>query len=335
MTNTQLNPKNPQPYLSDLYKRLKNPSYDAGRSTPERIQAEINRVQKATGYTYREPTPATTAQPTAQTGYRAQMDDILKQLTRNVNQPFSYDPAKDPAYQAIVPRVQQDVMEQLNARGILNSSITGENMARLTADIIPQLASQAYARQQGNLSNRLQLFNTVAGLEQLEYDRTRQAELDRMATQEAEYQRQQQQLENAWTRVKQLGYVDNAASSILGIPVGTPSFEAQKAYEDRASRLQIAREGNAAAMAQTQANIQAAMARQLQSQQYEQEYGQPSVTMQDAVEMAQKDPRVAYDPSITAKEFQAIIKEYADLLGVNEQQAGTPYSYTDLYKYTE
>ena len=46
-----------------------------------------------------------------------------------------------------------------------------------------------------------------------------------------EYEKQQNALTNAWKRVDELGYVDNEASTILGVAVGTLSGEARQAKE--------------------------------------------------------------------------------------------------------
>ena len=59
---------------------------------------------------------------------------------------------------------------------------------------------------------------------------------------EFEYKKQQDALDNAWKRVDELGYVDNEASTILGVKVGTLSGEARQAKEQREFELQKMRE---------------------------------------------------------------------------------------------
>ena len=57
-----------------------------------------------------------------------------------------------------------------------------------------------------------------------------------------EYQKKQNELENAWKRVDELGYVDNEAAKILGVPVGTLSGEARLAKEQQEFELKKMRE---------------------------------------------------------------------------------------------
>lgn len=222
--------------------------------------------------------------------YESQINDILGQLRQNVSQPFNYNPATDPAYQSASNAITQSVMEQMNARGILNSTVTRDDVAAAVAKIIPELQSQAYQRHQGNIantsgllsaysglekqgyerglesyktdiSNVSDLLSAYSGLEQQEYTRGRQAQLDQWSRDDAKLKQEQDKLKAAMDRVKGLGYVDNVASVVLGIPVGTPSYEAQKDVQDRQSRLQVAREQIAGSMARTQASNAAAMAR--------------------------------------------------------------------------
>ncbi|MCL6479070.1 MAG: hypothetical protein K6T65_11760 [Peptococcaceae bacterium] len=229
------------------------------------------------GYNYLDPSASPlrsllgVGEPTPRETYQSEVSDILKQLKSRISEPFTYDPSKDPVYQAILPQIQGKVMEQLNTRNILKSTITRDDLARATAEIIPQLASQAYQRQQQQFSNLGTILSTLMGLESQQYERERQAELDRIAAEQRRINQEQQKLTNAWDRVKSLGYVDNAASVVLGVPVGTPSYEAKNAAEERAQRLQIAREQNAAAMARTQASNAAAMQRLITGRRLEEE----------------------------------------------------------------
>ena len=61
---------------------------------------------------------------------------------------------------------------------------------------------------------------------------------------EFEYKKKQDALTNSWKRVDELGYVDNEASTILGVPVGTLSKDAREQKEQREYELQKMREQN-------------------------------------------------------------------------------------------
>lgn len=258
-----------------------------------------------------------TDQPTPQNQYGTQMSDILTKLSSGINKPFSYNPKNDPAYQSAVREAGRQAktasgraMEELNSRGILNSTVTSDRLGQIEQEsvagvndrILPQLMNQAYSRYQDSLSNMTNLANIYQGLESQAYDRERQAEADRLTAQNAEVEREQAKLDNAWGRVKQLGYVDNAASVILGIPVGTRSFDAQKSYDDRQSRLQIAREQISGAMARTQASNAASMARTRYTQGQINSRQNNDMTEQEvnnlALQMAKADPRLADENNV-------------------------------------
>jgi len=195
--------------------------------------------------------------------YRMQMSDILSRLRQRATQPFTYKPEEDPAYQAALEEAKrqaelasQRAMEELNVRGILPSTITRDQIANIQqrymgqvqSQILPQLIQQAYTRRQSELSNLLNLLGAYQGLEQTEYERARQAELDALAREQAQLEQQQREFDNALSLAQQLGYVSNEAASILGVEPGTQTADAREAIARRQLQLQIARENNAAAL---------------------------------------------------------------------------------------
>lgn len=84
---------------------------------------------------------------------------------------FSYDPNTDPIYQAALASAKAnaqsaggDAMAELNKRGILDSTITGDRVSGIMADavsgvetnLMPQLASQAYGRYRDDINQKNQ-----------------------------------------------------------------------------------------------------------------------------------------------------------------------------------
>ncbi len=208
-----------------------------------------------------KPSAMPVTEPTSRQTYQTGVNDILTQLRSKASP--SQDITSSPYYQSSLKAAQQGAdtasraaLETMNQRGILNSTIAGDRVAQIQqqnmTQTIPALIEKAYKMQEGEFGNLLNMLNAYSGLEQQEYTRNRQAEQDRIAAEDRKITQEQKKIADAWTRVKNIGYVDNLASIALGIPVGTPSYEAQKAVQDRAQELQIAREDNAAAMARTQ-----------------------------------------------------------------------------------
>lgn len=116
---------------------------------------------------------------------------------------FSYNPKKDEALQQDLEYSSQAVMEQMNERGILNSDITQGQIARVSAGLTAQYREQAFNRWQAQIN-------------------ARRAEIS-----------------DAMNRVQVLGHVDNYASQVLGIPAGTPSYQAQRDANEFQQKLQL------------------------------------------------------------------------------------------------
>lgn len=275
---------------------------------------------------FKAATPVKPTQPTQRQQYQDDQGDILSQLRTKATAP--QDVTRTPYYESSLEAVQQGAdlaaknsMEAMNARGILNSTITTDRDAQIrqqaVTQALPSIIEKAYGMQQGEFNNLLSVLNAYSGLEGQEYERERQAELDRITAEDAKLKREQDQLQSAWNRVKNLGYVDNVASIALGLPVGTLSAEAAKAVEDRNSRLQIAREQIAGAMSRTQSSNAAAMARTQYTQGQINARTQPKQdnNMKTAITMAQRDPQYSY---ATEEERQQLIDYYAGLLGGGE-----------------
>lgn len=133
-------------------------------------------------------------------------------------------------------------MQSLAGSGVLNSSATAERVARVVSELIPQYEQLAYTRWTdyiGQLSDTAQL---VMNYDSQQFEYWKDAKDREFQEKQFEYQEQQDALENAWKRVDELGYVDNNASAILGVPVGTLSGEARLAKEQQEFELAKMRE---------------------------------------------------------------------------------------------
>lgn len=198
-----------------------------------------------------------------QFGADVERRNILQELRERTVSPPRYRPEEDPAFQAAADEVSRRVMEQMNRRNILSSTITRDDVARAMASVLPQYQQQFYSQQQAQFGNLANILGAYSDIEQQEYARQVAAEEKRLANEKAKIEAEEKEINRAWDRVENLGYVDNLASITLGVPVGTLSADAQKAYEERQARLELARENNAAALQRTRESNAAAMQRSL------------------------------------------------------------------------
>jgi hypothetical protein len=199
--------------------------------------------------------------------YAAQLETKINEI---LSRTFNYDPATDTQLQLATKNMTRTVLEAMNSRGILNSTITENQVQQGVADLMPQY--QQIARQQFqdegtvlmsqvdmlmNANNTaynqymdegeryakaLELVMSLSkesytkwvDAEKLKYDKyidSWNAEIKGIELQDAK-------IAAAWDRTSELGYVDNAASIILGVPAGTLSAAAREAKIKREQELE-------------------------------------------------------------------------------------------------
>lgn len=220
------------------------------------------------------------------------IDELVEKLNRRLNSPFEYDVENDPSYQAASRIVNknaematQQALEEMNSRGILNSTITSDRASQIQQDakghldsLIPELQANAFTRYQASVSGLYNLLNTLinmdannrqmgfneynAGIQNLsnlaqltqnQINSNREYDLE---TQKLNLNRMQTEIEAALNRSSQFGRVTTATdAAILGVPVGTPTYEAEEAARERAHEVQIEKDRIAAQERMNNADI--------------------------------------------------------------------------------
>lgn len=153
-----------------------------------------------------------------------------------------YDPSKDTALQMAAEYAANATMENMISGGILNSSMTAERVARVVSELIPQYEQLAYDRQYQYLNQLASTAQLVMNYDSQQFEYWKDAKDREFQEKQFEYQKEQNELENAWKRVDELGYVDNEAAAILGVKAGTLSGEARLAKEQQEFELAKMRE---------------------------------------------------------------------------------------------
>jgi hypothetical protein len=185
-------------------------------------------------------------------------EDITNSLRQAFGDPFEYDPNKDPALQEAQKYAEREIVNAMNARGVLNSTITRDEYASMLSSMIPKYESIAYDRYQTGINNQLKKVSVLRGLSQDDYNRYKDTvdltlnnlqnvtdnainmidenldtmykntiELPLKLQQEASRVRKDE-LDMAYDKLQKQGYVDNEISSITGIAAGTLSKDAKK-----------------------------------------------------------------------------------------------------------
>jgi len=205
--------------------------------------------------------------PAYQSPFAAQIQQLVDKV---VNRSFSYDASTDEAFQQDSKVLAKQVMELMNSRGILNSTITENQIQQGIAELLPRYREMAYSRYLDEGNQLMQQANFLLGLDESGYNRymdeyTKKQNMASFIMQmdDSQYARyrdardfayqqyqdqynaaineinfEREKVQDAWERTRQLGFVDQESSLILGIPAGTLSKDAREAKEQRAQELE-------------------------------------------------------------------------------------------------
>lgn len=118
--------------------------------------------------------------------YLEQAGTLMTQLEKMIQTPVTFTPETDPTYQAAQRLAQEgaktatrSTLETMNDRGIVNSSITANQLGQIEQqaelkplELIPQLQQQAYAQNQQEITNLGSLMQQYlsTGLNQQQFD---------------------------------------------------------------------------------------------------------------------------------------------------------------------
>lgn len=183
-----------------------------------------------------------TVQGQYQSAYADTINGLISEMLSQINNGFQYDPQKDEALHVATEYAANSTLQSLAGSGVLNSSATAERVARIVSELIPQYEEKAHDRWIEYLGQLADTAQIVMSYDSQQFEYWKDAKDREFQEKEFAYQKQQDELENAWKRVDELGYVDNEASTILGVPVGTLSGEARLAKEQQEFELQKMRE---------------------------------------------------------------------------------------------
>lgn len=177
-----------------------------------------------------------------QSAYSDTINSLISELLSQSQNRFQYDPNEDEALKLAAEYAANVTLDSLAGSGVLNSTSTSERVARIVSELIPQYEEKAHDRwleYVGILADTAQL---VMSYDSQQFEYWKDAKDREFENKKFEYQKQQNNLDNAWKRVDELGYVDNEAAKILGVPVGTLSGEARLAKEQQEFELKKMRE---------------------------------------------------------------------------------------------
>jgi hypothetical protein len=196
--------------------------------------------------------------------YTTEVGSLIQQTLAST---FNYDPTQDKMLQDAAQYANNAIMEQMNSRGILNSSITGDKFQQMYKELMPQYYNLAYQRYNDNLNNQFKKIEVLNQMNEQDYNRYYQFAsasinqienidtkaytsfkdnldfIDKQLTRKEKEKSdtlmlEEKKIANAYDRLNTLGYADNKTALTLELPVGTPSGTAKAKAEQRLFDLQ-------------------------------------------------------------------------------------------------
>lgn len=172
-----------------------------------------------------------------QSAYADSINGIIGEMLNQMNKGFEYDPTQDNSLKVATEYAANTTLQSLAGSGVLNSSATAERVARIVGELIPQYEEKAHSRWIEYLGQLADTAQVVMSYDSQQFQYWKDAKDREFENKQFEWKKKEQELEDAWKRVDELGYVDNGASTILGVSVGTLSKDAREAKEEREFEL--------------------------------------------------------------------------------------------------
>lgn len=227
--------------------------YSGNEALAQQIGQQMEAYKKAVNYGETVDNSATYLQNIE---YKSTYDSVISGIVNELlTTRFTYDPSDDEALLKAQQYATNSVYESMNAKGILDSTMTAQIVAKTANELIPIYEKMAKEDFYNNLERLQSMANFVMNLEETQYSRW----LDQVQIKLDYYEAQKDEIAYQWDRVNQLGYVDNEASIILGVAPGTmsPSMRAVIDEAERQANEQYNKLYSDIALAEAKAEIEA------------------------------------------------------------------------------
>jgi hypothetical protein len=189
-------------------------------------------------------------------------DENIKQVLQETFKGFDYNPDNDLMLQNAIKFADRSMMEEMNRRGILSSTITVDNARSLYEDLMPKYQDMAFQRYNQSLNNNFKKIEVMQSLNNDDYERYKNfvslsmdtadriskntvdtvkdnltimqnSLTNQMALNKQDAETKAQAYKDAWAKFQELGYVDNEISILTKLPSGMRSKEAQAEIQKR------------------------------------------------------------------------------------------------------
>lgn len=319
-----LQPQQPMQTQQPVQQTVFTPQY-----RPER-EALINQMQSQVNQGFQAPIG------------NDQMVDLFNQMLAENN--MTYDAANDPALAAAQQQAMTEVQNRFAASGMLYGDSSKAIMANEASKLVADYTKQFYMNQQNKINNMLKIgefgrsinsdefevytnsIKNLMGMEEMysrfdtedfnivkENIQFMKDQVDSQIKERKQYLDEEKELyKRARDRVEDRGYVDNEASYILGLPVGTLSKAARErieAVEDLIAEEEIKHKYD---VAKTKNQYDLALRNTLEAEKIKSQNDMKKLSAQESKEKRMVDYKAKKDVE-TAKEIDRLTyKQYFD-----------------------
>ncbi len=146
--------------------------------------------------------------------YKSSYSDVINGIVSELlTMRFTYDPNDDEALIKAQEHASNVAMEKMNAKGILDSSMTAQIVTSVVSELEATYRKMAKEEFYENLERLQSMANFVIDLDDKQYDRWK----ENVEMNLTYYEALKDEMTFQWDRVNNLGYVDNIASIVLGV----------------------------------------------------------------------------------------------------------------------
>lgn len=97
--------------------------------------------------------------------------DAIQGIKDLISKEFTWDPNTDPGLKVALNFAQRKVMEEMNARGLLNSTITPDNINLAYGELIPQYRKLAYEEYSNSMQMKMNGLKSIVDINNAEWEK--------------------------------------------------------------------------------------------------------------------------------------------------------------------
>ena len=202
----------------------------------QQLGQELLDYKAMTGYkdNYKRYDPRDVADYVINNEYRSNYDSIINGIVSELlTARFTYNPAEDEALLKAQEYAVNTAYESMNARGILNSSMTAQIVTKTIASLQPTYEKMARDEFYDNLNRLQSMASYIIDLDDRQYKRWQ----DNTQRNLQWFQILKDEVDVQWDKVNKMGYVDNWASVVLGVAPGTLSPATRQMIQEQQAKV--------------------------------------------------------------------------------------------------